>query len=114
MVERGSLTLGELLLFNSYVLMLVGPLRLVGMTLSQLQRALVSAALIGRLLDVEPTLTDPPRPKRLPDDRGELRFEGVTSPTPGTHRPCVGSTSPSPRARPWRSSGRPGRARARW
>lgn len=89
MVQRGSLTLGELVLFNSYVLMLVGPLRLVGMTLSQLQRAVVSASLIGRLLDVEPEIVDPPLPRRLPDGGGELRFEGVSFAYPGADDPAL-------------------------
>lgn len=89
LVQRGSLTLGELVLFNAYVLMLVGPLRLVGMTLSQLQRALVSAALIGELLDVEPELVDPPRPVRLPGVAGELRLEGVEFTYPGASAPSL-------------------------
>ena len=62
LVNRGSITLGELVLFNSYVLMLVGPLRIVGITLSQLQRALVSASLIGQLLERESDLTESSRP----------------------------------------------------
>ncbi|WP_243058088.1 ABC transporter ATP-binding protein [Nocardioides sp. SR21] len=88
-VERGTLTLGELVLFNAYVLMLVGPLRLVGMTLSQLQRALVSASLIGELLEVEPEIADPPSPVPLPDEEGELRFEGVTFAYPGSDEPAL-------------------------
>ncbi len=89
LVDRGSLTLGQLVLFNSYVLMLVGPLRLVGMTLSQLQRALVSASLIGRLLDVEPDVADPEHPVPLPDAGGELRFEGVDFAYPGSDQPAL-------------------------
>jgi ATP-binding cassette subfamily B protein len=89
LVERGSLTLGELVMFNAYVLMLVGPLRMVGMTLSQLQRALVSASLIGELLDVEPAIADPVVAVPLPAGGGELRFEGVTFTYPGSDEPAL-------------------------
>jgi len=89
LVERGSLTIGDLVLFNSYVLMLVGPLRMVGMTLSQLQRALVSAGLIGRLLDVETEVTDPRDPLPLVAGPGELRFEGVVFAHPGADEPSL-------------------------
>lgn len=89
LVDRGSITLGQLVLFNSYVLMLVGPLRIVGMTLSQLQRALVSAALIGDLLDRTPALHDPERPVALPPGRGELRFEDVWFTHGGADEPAL-------------------------
>jgi ATP-binding cassette, subfamily B, bacterial len=88
-VDRGTITLGELVLFNSYVLMLVGPLRMVGMTLSQLQRALVSASLIGELLDRTPALTEPDHPVRLPEGDGELRLEGVEFSYPGADEPAL-------------------------
>jgi ATP-binding cassette subfamily B protein len=57
-VAEGRLTIGELVSFNYYVLMLVGPLRMAGMTVAQLQRAVVSAALIDSLLAVEPRIVD--------------------------------------------------------
>lgn len=93
LVENGSLTLGELVLFNSYVLLLVGPLRMVGMTLSQLQRALTSASLIGDLLDVVPDVDDPADPVPLTGPaergRGELRLEGVEFRYPGATEPTL-------------------------
>jgi ATP-binding cassette, subfamily B, bacterial len=89
LVHRGSITLGELVLFNSYVLMLVGPLRMVGMTLSQLRRAVVSASLIGELLDRVPALVEPDHPVPLPDRGGELRLEDVEFTYAGAEEPSL-------------------------
>jgi ATP-binding cassette, subfamily B, bacterial len=69
--------------------MLVGPLRMVGMTLSQLQRALVSASLIGELLDHTPALVEPVHPVRLPDRGGELRLDGVGFTYAGAEEPAL-------------------------
>jgi len=80
-VIEGTLSVGRLVQFNYYVLMLVGPLRLAGMTVAQLQRAVVSADLIAALLARKPAIADGPRPRALPElqtqARGEVRFEAV-------------------------------------
>ena len=89
MVAADEITLGQLVQFNAYVLLLVGPLRMVGMTLSQLQRALVSASLIGELLEVDPAIADPDDPEPLRAERGEVRFEGVGYSYPGSTEPAL-------------------------
>lgn len=55
-VAAGSLTVGELVQFNYYLLMLIGPLRIAGTTLAQFQRAFVSATLIDSLLALNATI----------------------------------------------------------
>ncbi|MGD0676687.1 MAG: ABC transporter ATP-binding protein [Polyangiaceae bacterium] len=91
-VAAGEMTLGQLVSFDYYVLMLVGPLRMVGMTVAQLQRAVVSAGRIESLLSVAPKIVDgssavPWRPgahapeakSALPAGHagGEIHFDGV-------------------------------------
>ena len=78
-VLDGHLTVGDIVAANLYVLMLIWPLRMVGMLLGQLPR---SAAAAGRINDV---LVDRSRDRRrrrtrepLPDGPGEVRFERVT------------------------------------
>jgi ATP-binding cassette subfamily B protein len=76
-VLRGDLTLGELVAFNAYVLMLVWPLRITGFLVSVAQRALASAARVQEVLATAPAVADPPDPVPLPDGGGEVRLEGV-------------------------------------
>jgi ATP-binding cassette, subfamily B, bacterial len=77
LVERGAITVGALVQANAYILLLSNPLRTVGTTIAQLQRALVSATLIGEIVSVQPAITDPPHPVPLGPVRGEIRFENV-------------------------------------
>lgn len=57
-VAAGRMTLGQLVQFNYYLLMLVGPLRITGITVAQFQRAAVSAELIQSLLSTNATIGD--------------------------------------------------------
>jgi ATP-binding cassette subfamily B protein len=92
-VAAGSMTVGQLVQFNYYLLMLVGPLRITGITVAQFQRATVSAELIQSLLSTRATINDAqhalPGPKAsvesngvraralVPPGGGEVRFESV-------------------------------------
>ena len=94
-VLNGSLTLGSLVAFNVYVVMLIWPLRMLGMILAQAQRAVASAQRVDEVLVAEPEIVDPPHAATLPapeSDRpsGELRFTGVTFSYPaGPARPVL-------------------------
>jgi ATP-binding cassette subfamily B protein len=77
-VIDGNLEIGQLVAFNSYILMLIFPLRLAGMMVAQASRASVSAGRAHEVLVTAPTIVDPHHPTPLPPDgAGELRFEGV-------------------------------------
>ncbi len=81
-VLEGSLTLGELVGFNVYVVMLIWPLRMLGMILAQAQRAAAAAERVREVLETEPVIADSaagsPLPAAAPSGgRGEVRFEAV-------------------------------------
>jgi ABC-type multidrug transport system fused ATPase/permease subunit len=76
-VANGSLTIGGFFQFNLYLGMLVMPLRMVGMWVGQVQRAVASGSRVFELLDTEATLETPAHPTPLPMGGGELRLEGV-------------------------------------
>jgi ABC-type multidrug transport system fused ATPase/permease subunit len=76
-VANGSLTIGGFFQFNLYLAMLVMPLRMVGMWVGQVQRAVASGSRVFELLDTEPTLHSPAQPTPLPLGGGEVRLEGV-------------------------------------
>ena len=73
----GQVTIGTLVAFNAYVIMLQLPFRLIGFLLTQGQRAAASAKRIYEVLDEEPAVADAEDAQPLPDCRGEVRFENV-------------------------------------
>jgi ABC-type multidrug transport system fused ATPase/permease subunit len=74
-VVNGSLSLGDFTAFYAYVLMLIAPMRQLGIALSLAQRATASGARLFELLDREPRLLAPGHAGGMPpgDGRVELR-----------------------------------------
>jgi len=77
MVIHGSLGIGAILAFNSYLLMLQAPFMMLGMLIMMGQRAAASADRIYEILDERPTVTDSPDAVDLVDCRGDVRFRHV-------------------------------------
>ena len=77
LVINGDLTVGELIAFNSFVVMLIWPLRLTGMLVAQAQRAVAAAQRVEEILSTAPGIVDSPTARPLPPGGGEVRFEGV-------------------------------------
>jgi ATP-binding cassette subfamily B protein len=79
LVIDGQLSEGGFFQFNLYLGLLVFPLRMLGMWIGQVQRAIASGERIFEVLDIEPEIVEPESPRELPaDGRGEIRFEHVT------------------------------------
>ncbi|MCU1429041.1 MAG: ABC-type multidrug transport system, ATPase and permease component [Actinomycetia bacterium] len=76
-VLRGQLTIGDIVAANFYVLMLIWPLRMLGMLLGQLPRSAAAAGRIHEVLATDPQIIDRPGARPLTDGPGEVRFEGV-------------------------------------
>ena len=66
LVLNGDLTIGTLISFNIYVLLLVQPLRSMGMTVANAQRAAAAGVRISELLAVAPRIVAPDNPVQLP------------------------------------------------
>jgi ATP-binding cassette subfamily B protein len=89
-VIQGHLTIGELVAFNAYVLMLIWPLRMTGMLIAQAQRAVAAAQRVDEILSTEPEIIDRPGARTLPPGGGEVRFERVRfGYVPGAARPVL-------------------------
>ncbi len=69
-VIAGSLTLGEFTAFYTYVLMLTGPMRMLGMALGMAQRAIASGNRLFEILDREPRIASAPGAPPLPAGPG--------------------------------------------
>jgi ABC-type multidrug transport system fused ATPase/permease subunit len=77
-VIDGTLSLGEFAAFYSYVLMLMFPMRMLGIALGMAQRAVASGNRIFQILDRSPALASPPDALPLPAGKGHVQFEHAT------------------------------------
>jgi ATP-binding cassette subfamily B protein len=77
-VISGGLTLGEFTAFYTYLVLLTGPMRMLGMALGMAQRAIASGNRLFEILDREPRVTSAPGAPLLPDGPGRVEFRGVT------------------------------------
>ena len=78
MVVNGSLSLGAFIQFNVLVLMLVMPLRMLGMWIGQAQRATASGERIFQIIDEPEEIVDRAGAAPLPAGSGLVRYEDVT------------------------------------
>ena len=76
LVIRGETTVGTIVAFNSYVLMLQPPFRMLGMMIMMGQRASASASRIYEILDTPSDVVDPPEPVDVAL-RGDVIFSDV-------------------------------------
>jgi ATP-binding cassette subfamily B protein len=77
-VIAGNLSLGDFTAFYTYVVMLAGPMRMLGMTLGMAQRAIASGNRLFEVLDREPQIESPPGAPALPPGGGRVELRGVT------------------------------------
>jgi ABC-type multidrug transport system fused ATPase/permease subunit len=78
MVIRGDLGFGEFIAFNVLVVMMVMPLRMLGMWIGQSQRATASGERIFEVMDEPEAVADRPGAVDLPEGDGRVRFEDVS------------------------------------
>jgi ABC-type multidrug transport system fused ATPase/permease subunit len=77
MVVSGDLRFRDFFFFNVLVLMLVWPLRMLGMWIGQAQRATASGERIFEVMDEPEHVTSRPNAAELPPGPGRVRFERV-------------------------------------
>lgn len=81
-VINGDMSVGGLVAFNTYLTMLIWPMRNIGMTIAFAQRAAAALLRVNEILSEVPAIADPPQPVRLPvaglaQPVGALRFDNV-------------------------------------
>jgi ATP-binding cassette subfamily B protein len=77
MVANGTLDVGTFFFFNVLVVMLVMPLRMLGMWIGQSQRATASGERIFEIMDEREEISDRPGAQEMPEGDGRVRYEGV-------------------------------------
>jgi ABC-type multidrug transport system fused ATPase/permease subunit len=78
MVANGTLGFREFFFFNVLVLLLVMPLRMLGMWIGQMQRAAASGERIFEVIDEPEDVTEKPAAIELPPGDGRVHFERVS------------------------------------
>ncbi|MGQ9490338.1 MAG: ABC transporter ATP-binding protein [Anaerolineae bacterium] len=86
LVVRGSLTLGELVAFSTYLGQLYIPVRRLGLILPMVAMAAAAGERVFEILDAQSEVTDVPDAVPLPPVRGHVRFEHVSFSYFGRHR----------------------------
>lgn len=77
-VISGNLEIGQLVAFNAYVALLVGPLRMLGWMVAVSQRAIAAGTRVHEVLSTAPEIVAPSDPQPLPEGGGRIRFDDVT------------------------------------
>jgi ABC-type multidrug transport system fused ATPase/permease subunit len=74
----GQITIGEFVAFYGYVLLLTGPMRMLGIALGMAQRAVASGARVFEVLDRDARLVAPAGAPPLPPGGGRVELRGVS------------------------------------
>jgi ATP-binding cassette subfamily B protein len=77
-IITGLLTLGEWQEFSLYLMYLFFPIMMFGMIVTQMGQASASAERIFEILDAKSDIVDKPNAQKMPDVRGNVKFENVT------------------------------------
>jgi ABC-type multidrug transport system fused ATPase/permease subunit len=88
-VISGGLTIGQFSAFYAYLLMLLAPMRTLGISLGLAQRATASGARLFQILDREPRITSRPDAAPLPAGNGHVVLRDVTLVYDGAARPAL-------------------------
>jgi ABC-type multidrug transport system fused ATPase/permease subunit len=88
-VINGSLTIGQFSAFYTYLLMLLSPMRTLGISLGLAQRATAAGARVYQILDREPRIVSPPDAPGLPAGSGHVELRGVSLQYEGAARPVL-------------------------
>src|SRR6478609_2274560 len=78
MVIDGNLSLGGFVAFYTYLVILAGPMRMLGVAMGMAQRAIASGNRLFEILDREPQIASPPGAPPLPAGGGRVRMRDVT------------------------------------
>jgi ATP-binding cassette, subfamily B, multidrug efflux pump len=77
-LTQHKISLGNFVMFNTYVGTLVWPMIAVGWVANLMERGKASLTRVQSLLEEKPALAAPPHPRAMPTSvRGELRFQNV-------------------------------------
>jgi len=93
LVAEGRMPIGDLTAFLTYIVVILMGVLMATIMFVMVPRAAASAERIAEVLDVEPTVTDPPTPSRTTSGRGHVEFRDVEFRYPGAEEPVLAGIS---------------------
>jgi ABC-type multidrug transport system fused ATPase/permease subunit len=102
-VLSGAMSIGTLVAFNRYLIIMAEPIRWLGFVVNRIARAIASGERIFEVLDTKPKIADRPGAIALVPMRGEVIFDDVSFRFSGAKRPAL--TEVSFHARPGETIG---------
>ena len=85
-VMNDRMSLGDFVAFGFYLTLLIWPMIALGWVVNLYQRGAASMGRLNRILEAEPAVGVPDRPRRLTGASGEIEFRKVSFAYPGTDR----------------------------
>jgi len=78
-VDAGTMQVGDMMAFMQYAMLTIMSFLMISMVFIMLPRAMVSILRINEVLETEPSIKDPEKPKEFPEDvHGLVEFRDVT------------------------------------
>lgn len=94
LIDVGSLEVGNMIAFMQYAMQVIMSFLMLSFIFIMVPRASVSAGRVAEVLNTEPVITDPKKPKKyIAGVKGIIEFKGVTFCYPGADTPVLQNIS---------------------
>jgi ATP-binding cassette subfamily B protein len=93
LINSGNMQVGSLIAFTQYAMQIMFAFLMVSMMFVMIPRAAASADRINEVLDIDPQIKDPERPKAPGTGRGFVEFRDVSFSYPGAEQPAISNIS---------------------
>lgn len=89
LIGGGTLQVGDMIAFMQYSMQVIMAFLLVSMVFIMIPRAAVSANRVIEVIETEPTIKNPKKPRKSTENRGLVEFKDVTFSYPGADEPVL-------------------------
>jgi ATP-binding cassette subfamily B protein len=88
-IQSGQMQVGSLVAYLSYLIQILMSVVMATFMISMIPRASVSAGRIQEVIDTDPTVSSPPRPRQVETRPSEIEFRSVGFRYPGADHPVL-------------------------
>ncbi len=92
-IDNGGMQMGALIAFIQYAMQIMFSMLMLSMMFIMVPRAQAAAERINEVLETEPEIIDPEKPKAVTDARGDVEFRNVTFSYHGAEQPALKNIS---------------------